>query len=393
MDDPINVNVNEYKIYTIKHITDNDIAKQSGKFYNLDMDNNESWIYIKNNILTNKIRKKYIIYKPNRIDILAILWTNAIPIELCDLAIEKYMTAGKMISTNRGNAAGTAHRNIKNSSKKRYEKGIASNSAIIGYIDSPNHKRPCRLTSFSRDYYKNYKDGLPFINAIDKCFKICLPDIYTKQYNDCHINSSNYQIDDTAFSTVTVNYNFQTALHKDSGDYIDGFGNLVVCSKNICGGELLFPQYKIAIALNTGDFLAMDVHEWHCNNMINYVKKDQEEAYRLSFVCYYREKMSQCNKINENVLSLTGNLNGKQWDTNIIFKKIFESIGIMELPNKIIIEEGKPWWSMTEGRFKLIYRYKRYILQDNVNNIIIHNLIPAYNYALRIKNNIDCEII
>jgi len=312
--------------------------------------------------------------------ILAILNRNAIPIELCKLAVEKYNHAGKMISTNRGNAAGSHHRNTKIDAIHRYEKGTASHSTIMGYIDSANHKRPCRLTSFSRDYYKDYTEGLPFIKAIDRSFKEVLPNTHQEQLASLKTDAADFQIEDTAFSTVTVNYNFQTALHKDSGDYRNGFGNLVVCQDNIAGGEILFPQYKLAIHLNTGDFLAMDVHEWHCNSPITY---NNITGYRLSFVCYYREKMRECTQINNNILAVTGNLDGKSWDTEVIFKKIF---GLGSLPAKECLEEGKPWWRMVSPEFTLLYKYKRYTLYDSKNKKTVHNLLPAYNYVIRLRS-------
>ena len=364
-----------------KILTDDEITKQSGKFFVIDDD----WKYIQ----SQKSKEKIIIYKIDSsgetCGILAILYKGAISPELCKTAVQKYTRAGKMISTNRGNAAGAEHRLTNISSNIRYEKGLASNSAIIGYIDSSNHKRPCRLTAFSRKYYKDYTDGLKFIEEIDTCFKECLPDIHSRQ-SAVAASSENFQIGTTAFSTVTVNYNFQTALHKDSGDFREGFGNLVVCQEGITGGEILFPQYKVAIRVDTGDFLAMDVHEWHCNNEIQY---NNDTAYRLSFVCYLREKISHCNEINKNLLSLTGNLDGKSWNTDIIFNKIFECIGFRDLPNKVSLSENVPWWSMTSGRFKLMYKFKRYTLFDNLEDgsvIKIHNLIPAYNYALGILN-------
>ena len=379
------------RIYTYtlpkKYITDIEIAKNCGIFYIAD----DSWISIGKQIKepSHEISLSleydiYKIYKPNGKDLLAILSKKVIPENLCTLAVNKYLKAGKQISTNRGFAAGSKHRTTKiTSTGKRYEKGISSHSNILGYIDSPNHKRPCRLTSFCRDHYDEYTDGLAFIEEIDTCFKNILPDIHAKQLHICSLKK-NFQISNTAFSTVTVNYNFQTALHTDSGDYKEGFGNLVVCQDGISGGEILFPQYNLRIYIETGDFLAMDVHEWHCNNKITYLNDD---AYRLSFVCYYREKISQCNEINENILALTGDLSGKSWDTEVIFKKIFEAIYIEKLPEKIVINEGKPWWSMTSGRFKLLYKFKRYILYDLETNDKIHNLIPAYNYAVKIKNN------
>jgi hypothetical protein len=126
-----------------------------------------------------------------------------------------------------------------------------------------------------------------------------------------------YQIADTAFSTLTVNMNFRTATHKDAGDYTEGFGNLSVIEwGRYHGGETLFPRYGIGFNLRTGDFVAMDVHEWHCNAGINETPEDkayneslpdirtreastgvvgsQERYQRISFVCYFREKLEKC---------------------------------------------------------------------------------------------------
>lgn len=378
------------------YISDAIMQTNAGKFFSYEND----WTFVNmtsSSQSSSSIPTKITIHKP--VDkgggILAILSKNVISPELCKLAVEKYNRAGKMVSTNRGNAAGSHHRNTKLDSTHRYEQGIASNSTIMGYIDSANHKRPCRLTSFSRDYYKDYIDGLPFIKAIDRCFEEALPNIHQEQLTSLKTAAADFQIEDTAFSTVTVNYNFQTALHKDSGDYRNGFGNLVVCQDNIAGGEILFPQYKVAIHLNTGDFLAMDVHEWHCNSPITYnttTNTNTITAYRLSFVCYYREKMSECKQINNNILAVTGNLDGKSWDTEVIFKKIF---GLEALPQKECLEEGKPWWRMVSPEFTLLYKYKRYTLYDSKNKKTIHNLLPAYNYVIGLRSNstIDESII
>jgi len=367
---------NSIYILPKKYISDAEMQCHSGSFYSYN--NDPEWISIGNQSESIKI------YKPCGKELLAILYKKAISKELCSLAVAKYLKAGQQVSTNRGIAAGSKHRTTKTGTTgKRYEKGISSHSNILGYIDSANHKRPCRLTSFSREYFEEYTAGLPFIQAIDTCFKNLLPEKYSKQFQICS-QKPDFQIKNTAFSTVTVNYNFQTALHKDSGDYKDGFGNLVVCQKDIQGGEILFPQYKLQIQLESGDFLAMDVHEWHCNNKIHYLNDD---AYRLSFVCYYRDRIHQCNDINNNILSLTGDLSGKSWNTEIIFKKIFETIDILNLPQKILIENDKPWWIMSAGKFKLLYKFKRYILYNIETNEKIHNLIPAFVYAMKIKNN------
>ena len=101
-----------------------------------------------------------------------------------------------------------------------------------------------------------------------------------------------FVIDDTAFSTVTINYNWRTALHKDAGDLKEGYGNLVVLEEGkYKGGETGFPQYGVCVDVRQGDFLAMDVHEWHCNTKLVGITKDYA---RVSMVAYLRENMIRC---------------------------------------------------------------------------------------------------
>ena len=72
------------------------------------------------------------------------------------------------------------------------------------------------------------------------------------------------------------------------GDLKEGFGNLVVLEEKegqYEGGCTGFPQFKVGVDCRHGDFLAMDVHEWHGNLPIQLKTPD---AIRLSVVCYLR---------------------------------------------------------------------------------------------------------
>ena len=55
-------------------------------------------------------------------------------------------------------------------------------------------------------------------------FHELVPDRYNNQLQRAG-ESPEFVIDGTAFSTVTVNYSWRTALHRDKGDFEDGFGN------------------------------------------------------------------------------------------------------------------------------------------------------------------------
>lgn len=296
---------------------------------------------------------------------------RAIPKELCDLGYHSFVEAGRMVTTNRGHAAGAQTREHLD----KYERGKAANSGIIGYLDSSNHKRPCRLTEFSRSHLQEYTAGLPFIRHINKCFKEYVPFAYEMQSGEA-AKSPEFVIEDTVFSTVTVNWNFRTALHKDSGDFRHGFGNLSVVTDGITGGYLLFPQFHVAVSLFTGDYLAADVHEWHCNSPMTLTKHD---GYRLSFVCYLREKIGKCADVNRRLGQITGDLSGKEWDTSRLYHDIFDG----NVPDKeeLTVEDAR-WWCMQNEKYVLTYKKKRYKLYDKTTRNIVYNLLPAWEYAM-----------
>jgi len=214
-------------------------------------------------------------------------------------------------------------------SKMKVNNQVASNP--IGYYESSNNfcKLPCRLTHFTRTNFEKYNDGLPFIQKIDSEFQRLIPDAYQKQLDKSNLKPK-LKIPNTAFSTITINRNFRTALHRDAGDYKGGFGNLSVIERGqYHGGYTCFPQFGVAVDCRSGDFLAMDVHHWHSNTPIYETKDDLkynqsiekvfndnpevgtvglEKLYtRLTFVCYLRDKMSNCpDEIDPQFLTASG---------------------------------------------------------------------------------------
>ena len=214
-------------------------------------------------------------------------------------------------------------------SRMKVNNQVASNP--IGFYEASKNfcKLPCRLTHFTRTNYEKYNQGLPFIQKIDQMFQKLIPDAHQKQLNQAN-KKSHLKIPNTSFSTITINRNFRTALHRDAGDYKDGFGNLTVIQRGkYQGGYTVFPQFGIGVDVRNGDFLAMDVHQWHSNTPIYETKEDKEyneslepsfkdnpdvgtvgiynKYTRLTFVCYLREKIVNCpDEIQGEFLSKTG---------------------------------------------------------------------------------------
>lgn len=352
-----------------KHFTDEEMVSQLGSYITYD----DTWTYVDSNIQNVRISSE-------DGSIIAVIKRGAIPRNLTDLAVACYQKVGQMISTNRGHAAGLLRRE---KTHRMYEKGTSANTGVMGYIDNIGMKRPCRMTQFTKNHFQQYKKGIPFIQCIDDCFRETMPQHHKLQHDVARTNE--FHIEETSFSTVTVNYNFRTALHKDSGDFRQGFGNLVVCKENVSGGEILFPQYKLAIDMSTGDFIAMDVHEFHCNAPI--IQYPNSNGFRLSFVCYLRDRMIECNEVNAGIKLM----DSENKTTSQIIEDIFCFLG-ETVPTKETIGYGKlghMWWICKGKRITLTYKNKRYTLVDLDNNTKIHELTNAWKYAYDLHMGAD----
>ena len=166
-------------------------------------------------------------------------------------------------------------------------------SGIAGSFDKYPRIPYCRLTSYTANNKDKFEKAIPFIEAVSEQFKELVPGRYEVQKAAMdHIDPA-FKIGNSNYTTVTVNKNYRTAAHRDAGDFKEGFGNLTVISNGVPweGCVLVFPEYKVAVDVRPGDFLAMDVHCIHGNTEISSSNNDHE---RISIVCYMREKMLDC---------------------------------------------------------------------------------------------------
>ena len=261
----------------------------------------------------------------------------AVPEDSCRTLVCNLRDAAMSKHNNRGAAAGPLSRrkmatycwDWHNSSKFRTgyitkKTGVLSKtgvsnlspSNIIGYYDRRDRNdaagKKCRLTAFSKKQVSKWEGVIPELRRISELFRELVPDRFSVQMQRAQL-SPDYTIAGTCFSTATVNYSWRTASHKDVGDLHEGFGTLLVCEdegnpnkySGCCTG---FPQYGVCVDVRNGDFLAMDVHEWHCNTEFVSSQSprhkfrclrdgDFENGWyfnRLAIVCYLRHKMHRC---------------------------------------------------------------------------------------------------
>lgn len=188
--------------------------------------------------------------------------------------------------------------NLKSEKAKEMKK-LKSGSGIVGYFDKTTRTPYCRQTAFNANNFEDFKKLYPLIKFVDESYKDLAPEHYKKQKKIAEETNQDFVIKDTAFTTVTVNRNWQTAVHKDKGDFKEGFGNLVVLrAGEYKGGLFCLPQWKVAVDMQNCDLLLCDVHQWHCNTPL---VGDGKNFRRFSLVMYYRENMIKCGSSEENL--------------------------------------------------------------------------------------------
>lgn len=235
---------------------------------------------------------------------------NVIPIETLLLGVNNFKDS---INKNDGRGAASGMVSPRILQDGTTSKRIASafvESGNVGYMDRmPGQlNNYCRLTSFAKQYFEKFTQGIPFVQHIDGLYADLCPYHYKRQRAIADATNRNYVIEGTSFTTVTVNKNFRTAVHKDSGDFMQGFGNLCVYREGHYEGcYFTLPQYGVAFDLHNGDMLFVDVHQWHGNTEF---RNADPNFLRISFVMYYRENMIDCKQPSEElarVKHITGN--------------------------------------------------------------------------------------
>jgi len=210
----------------------------------------------------------------------------------------------------RGSASGSSHKRVrKDGSVSNTTVGNFVESGNVGYMDASAMVKYCRTTAFGRRYFDKFQKGIPFVKQVDRLYSELCPEHYKKQKAVADSTNRNYVIGDTSFTTITVNKTFQTACHQDSGDFRDGFGNLIVHNDGSYeGGFFVLPQYRVAVDVQNQDVLFVDVHKWHGNTKM-ILKKGFDKIFRISFVLYYRENMFKCLQPSEELKKMKNKLN------------------------------------------------------------------------------------
>lgn len=255
------------------------------------------------------------VYKPNG-ELLVMYRKDVLPANLCQQAYNALRDAAAP-SKNRGTAVGVqANEEFRRQVASNYGSSGADagkvrfrqpkhdgtlsrtlyaptvNSGIVGYFDRSARTPYCRQTAFVITKKDRWSKALPFVQHVSDQFMMNVPDRYAAQQKYIQQTHPDFFIPGTVFTTVTVNKNWQTAVHQDQGDLKQGCGVMAVLQAGVYDGcYLCFPKYRVAVDMRLGGVCFADVHEWHGNTPL-IGKPGRFE--RISCVFYYRQRMHEC---------------------------------------------------------------------------------------------------
>lgn len=227
------------------------------------------------------------VYKPNG-DLLLVYIPKAIPEDVA--AVARPHLASIKVSTNRRGLAAGAGTVYSQTGKQR---GGTVDSALLGSFEPQGGYFPmCRLTAWTANHVKEWTTVQPFFRSMSDVFERHVPDRYKTQVTFARRTQPEWVIAGTPYTTITVNNTYATGVHTDRGDLHEGFSNLAVLRHgDYGGGQLCFPEFRVAVDLKDRDMILMDAHEWHGNVQID---KRSPDAERVSIVAYYRTEIINC---------------------------------------------------------------------------------------------------
>lgn len=210
---------------------------------------------------------------------------------------------------NRGNASGT--RRIRRGNEQggymtRTEAASVA-STILGSVDPVGQTLYCRLTAWTGRNLPDWQKLHPLLQATAGYLAQYVPDRYAAQAAHAAKAHPEWIVPGTPFSTITVNNSYPTGTHTDKGDLDAGFSSISCYRRGTyTGGQLIFPQYRVAADLHHGDLILMDAHDWHGNVPIHCACGRQLNgpcrtcaAERISVVAYCRTKIINCGSHDE----------------------------------------------------------------------------------------------
>lgn len=186
----------------------------------------------------------------------------------------------------------------------RTRKALPTKSSVFGALPRiPMRNDFCRLSNKTFEEIENMKKLMSFQKVLCEIYKEHLPDLFEKDIEFVRKNiDDDYRLVDTPYTTVNINVNHAIKHHRDNGNIKGSYSNVLILKENCLGGELVLPEYEIALEQSDGALCIFRGQEEIHGVMP--LTPTKEKFYRASIVYYTLAQLKHCYPYKEEVTRL-----------------------------------------------------------------------------------------
>lgn len=182
--------------------------------------------------------------------------------------------------------------------------GLVSRSRIFGYAPRNALKgHTCRAADMSSS--SNKLDVMcssmltSLASFVSDSYKR-VSEVYGRHINEVNKILSEYRMGETPFTSGIINYNNELQYHLDSGNIKDVFSNMIVFKDGVHGGQLVLPELGVRLRCDDMSLVIFDGQKYI--HGVSRIKKEREDAFRISVVYYSLKDLWRCLPIREEYL-------------------------------------------------------------------------------------------
>jgi hypothetical protein len=171
-------------------------------------------------------------------------------------------------------------------------------SNVLGTIDRSGRLPYGRLTVSTTKRWEEFEANRNFYHEINDLFKKTHPDKFqVLDERFAQVKDERYNLFGTAFTTITINNNFQVAYHRDGNNAEGAVAALAVMEQGKWkGGEFVFPELGIGFNIREGDVFIGD-NQGLIHGMLPF-EMESADAENIMYVFYQRDRIVLMDDLN-----------------------------------------------------------------------------------------------
>lgn len=181
---------------------------------------------------------------------------------------------------------------------------LATKSSVFGALPRISIRNDfCRFSNKTTEEKQNFNKLFTFQKTLCEIYKKYLPELYEYDLNKARETvNDDYRLIDSPYTTANINVNHAIKYHKDTGNIKESFSNVLILKEHCTGGELVLPDYRIALEQADGALCIFsgqkEIHG------VMPIKPYKENFYRASIVYYTLSQLKHCYPYKEEVTRL-----------------------------------------------------------------------------------------